>query len=93
MITSFCTSIEGDEDDLDEEAAEVFFEILGDIEQPFFDAITEEDCEEASEAFAKVLMAFSAIINSLLGKVSDVARLSRFDILAGIASELYRSLV
>lgn len=88
IITAFCTTIESDS--FDEEAGEALFDIIDDLERPLLNASTDEEEEVAREAFSKTIIALAAMINSLLCALVDET--DKFDVLAGIAEQLYRSM-
>lgn len=99
MITAYCAAVE--DDDVDEDPTEALFDILYDLEQPFFDAVTEREQNSAGEAYGKTVIALVSIVRHLLDHLAlclgddeeDEEPLTRFTLLSGMAQELYGSMV
>lgn len=92
IITAFCASIDYDEgDDIDPESGEVLFDILYDLHHAIQVARTESEQDLAETAFAETIIAMASITNSLLNQMSLVKQMDKFDLIPGMAQELYGS--
>lgn len=96
IVTAYCSAIsfEGDDaDDIDDDAGQCLFDILYDLEQPLIDAACEGEQEMAREAFSLTIIALSSLVNALLDSLIEHAEgVDKFDLLAGIAGNHYRSM-
>lgn len=95
LITAYCTSVavanEEDDDDLiDPDSGEAFFDILYDLEQPLIDATNEEEVEAARAAFQATMIALVGIVDHFIDHCDS--DLNKFDLIAGMAQHHYRSL-
>lgn len=92
LITAYCAAIshEGeDEDDIDPEAGEAFFDMLYDLEQPLVCASSLQEEDQARENFSMTIIGLVSIVNHLLDHCDS--ELGKFDLISGIAQSHYRS--
>ena len=85
IFTAYCASQSlGTEDAL--------FGIVGEIVAAIREATTPEEAGEAQRALARTFIAMAGIMNALLVDCAYQRDMDEFDILSGLAQELYRSI-